>query len=287
MSVLISTSLGDLVVDLYCKDTPQTAKNFLKLCKMKHYNNNLFFKVEKNFIAQTGDPSATGDPGTSVYGLAYGMQARYFRDEIRPHLRHNRVGLLAMSNSREHENGSAFYITLSPSLDFLDGKHTIFGEVAEGEGLDVLARLNETFCDKGGRPYQALRIRSTDVLADPFDDLAGLDYPPESPRIEGEDGPGAIDGGRLRDDEHWLEEYEGLDAEEVQRRIREKELRSKAVVLQMLGDIKDADARPPENVLFVCKLHPRTEDADLELVFSRFGEVLMCHVVRDRKTGTR
>lgn len=54
MSVLINTSYGDLVVDLFCDDTPKAARNFLKLCKYKYYNNNVFYKIEKDFILETG-----------------------------------------------------------------------------------------------------------------------------------------------------------------------------------------------------------------------------------------
>lgn len=50
----METSLGELVIDLFVEDTPRACKNFLKLCKMKYYNNNIFYKIEKNFLAQTG-----------------------------------------------------------------------------------------------------------------------------------------------------------------------------------------------------------------------------------------
>lgn len=144
--------------------------------------------------------------------MAYGPQAKYFQDEIRQNLRHNKVGIVGMSNNRVNENGSAFYITLNPDLSYLDDKHTIFGEVVEG--LDVLARLNETFCDKDYRPYQNLRIKHTSILDDPFeDDLPGLEYPDESPVAHTDD----FDKGRLRDDEHWLEDYEGMAAEDIQK----------------------------------------------------------------------
>lgn len=53
----------------------------------------------------------------------------------------------------------------------------------------------------------------------------------------------------------------------------------------MVGDLPDADVKPPENVLFVCKLNPVTTDADLRLIFSRFGKLLSCEIIRDFKTG--
>ena len=66
-SVLIETSVGELTIDLF-EETPLAAKNFLKLCKIKYYNNCLFFNVQRDFIAQCGDPTATGKGGSSVYG---------------------------------------------------------------------------------------------------------------------------------------------------------------------------------------------------------------------------
>ena len=60
MSVLLETSKGDIVIDLHCEDCPIACKNFLKLCKIKYYNNCLFFNVQADFICQCGDPTNTG-----------------------------------------------------------------------------------------------------------------------------------------------------------------------------------------------------------------------------------
>ena len=68
MSVLIVTSLGQFTIDLLIEEAPKAAENFIKLCKLKYYNNVLFFNVQRDFIIQTGDPSGTGKGGTSVFG---------------------------------------------------------------------------------------------------------------------------------------------------------------------------------------------------------------------------
>ncbi len=68
MSVLIETSLGNITVDLFTKECPLACKNFLKLCKLKYYNGCLFFNVQRDFVAQCGDPLGTGKGGNSVYG---------------------------------------------------------------------------------------------------------------------------------------------------------------------------------------------------------------------------
>lgn len=125
MAVLLETSKGDITIDLYIEETPKASTNFLKyeqllsgsivspllsdvflskgiwacrLCKTKYYNNCLFFNVQNNFIAQTGDPTNSGKGGNSVYGLLYGDQARFFEDEIRPTLKHKKKGLVGMAS---------------------------------------------------------------------------------------------------------------------------------------------------------------------------------------------
>merc|ERR1719318_1345688 len=65
----------------------------------------------------------------------------------------------------------------------------------------------------------------------------------------------------------------------------EEEIKARATILEMVGDIPDADIAPPENVLFVCKLNPVTCDDDLEIIFSRFGPVVTCEVIKDRVSG--
>ena len=76
MSVVIETTQGDLTVDLFTKERPKTCLNFLKLCKTKAYNLNLFHTVQPDFIAQTGDPTGTGRGGESIFSQLYGEQVR-------------------------------------------------------------------------------------------------------------------------------------------------------------------------------------------------------------------
>ncbi|KAI4323235.1 hypothetical protein L6164_022857 [Bauhinia variegata] len=281
MSVMIVTSLGDIVIDLYADKCPLTSKNFLKLCKIKYYNGCLFHTVQKDFTAQTGDPTGTGTAGDSVYKFLYGDQARFFSDEINIDLKHSKTGTIAMASAGENLNASQFYITLRDDLDYLDGKHTVFGEVAEG--FETLTRINEAYVDENGRPYKNIRIKHTYILDDPFDDPSQLTelIPDASP--EGKPKDEVEDDVRLEDD--WVPMDEQLDPSELVEVIRAKEAHSRAVVLESIGDIPDAEIKPPENVLFVCKLNPVTEDEDLHTIFSRFGTVLSAEVIRDFKTG--
>ena len=172
MAVLIETSLGDIVVDLYVEERPKCSLNFLKLCKIKYYNFSLFFSVQRNFIAQAGDPTGTGEGGQSVWGTIKGEQYRFFEGETIPRIKHQKLGVLSMVNNGNEAHGSQFFLTLDENLDYLDGNHTVFGEVAEGH--DVLLKFNEAYSDKENRPYQDIRIYHTVILEDPFDDPEGM-----------------------------------------------------------------------------------------------------------------
>lgn len=68
MSVLLETSVGDIIIDLYTDQCPNTCRNFLKLCKVKYYNGVVFHNVQKDYIIQTGDPTGTGRGGESMFG---------------------------------------------------------------------------------------------------------------------------------------------------------------------------------------------------------------------------
>ncbi|KAI8387313.1 peptidyl-prolyl cis-trans isomerase-like 4 [Blakeslea trispora] len=282
MSVLLETSLGDLVIDLFIDECPKTALNFIKLCKIKYYNFAPFFSVQKDFMAQTGDPTGKGDQGESVYGILNGPSHRYFPAEINPKLKHNKRGMVSMAVAQDASiesggvSGSQFFITLADDLDYLDGKYTLFGEVVEG--FDVLDKINNAYCDEKGRPFRDIRIKHTIIIDDPFPDPEGLQIPDESPLPTKEQ----IESMRIADDED-LEEMG--DPEEIEKRMREKEAKAHALTLEMIGDLPFAEVKAPENVLFVCKLNPVTRDEDLEMIFSRFGPIHSCEIIRDRQTG--
>ena len=85
--------------------------------------------------------------------------------------------------------------------------------------------------------------------------------------------------------EEDIDEFKGKTEEEIKELVGLRESKANAQILEMVGDIPDADARPPENVLFVCKLNPVTTAEDLEIIFSRFGPIQSCEVIQDHKTG--
>ncbi|KFB46423.1 AGAP008136-PA-like protein [Anopheles sinensis] len=278
MSVVIETTLGDITVDLFLKERPMASLNFVKLCKMKYYNFNLFHTIQQDFIAQTGDPTGAGDGGASVWGILEGAHKRYFEGEAVPKIKHSEPGLLSMVNAGEHLIGSQFFFTLGADLTSLDGRHTVIGEVTEGH--EVLRKLNEVICDERHRPYKDVRITHTVVLDDPFEDPRGFREPSRSPSPSAE----RLQGGRIAADED-IDDLDGKTEQEIAEMIADREAKARATILEIVGDIPDADIAPPENVLFVCKLNPVTTDDDLQIIFSRFGKIKGCEVIRDKVTG--
>ena len=120
--------------------------------------------------------------GNSIWGVlnGNGKQRKYFEGEIRKELRHDKAGTVACASSTPDSNTSQFYITLRDGVNYMDKKHTVFGCVSEG--LEVLQKINELYCDDAHRPYIDHRLRHTYVLDDPFDALKGMpDEEPDSP----------------------------------------------------------------------------------------------------------
>jgi peptidyl-prolyl cis-trans isomerase-like 4 len=175
--------------------------------------------------------------------------------DFHPKLKHAERGTVSMATAPstrdpdERLAASQFIITLGDDLDYLDGKAAIFGKVAEG--FDALEKINGAFCDDKGRPLVDIRIKHTVILEDPYDDPPGLVEPAESPVPT----KAQLSTVRIADDDN-LEE--ALDPDEVEKARREREARAQALTLEMVGDLPFAEVKPPENVLFVCKLNPVT-----------------------------
>jgi peptidyl-prolyl cis-trans isomerase-like 4 len=244
--------------------------------------------VQPNFSFQTGDPIGPGskdsDGGRSIWGLLDPAQPakKTFAPEFGLKLKHADMGTVSMATAPNPDSaderlaGSQFIITLGPNIDFLNGKAAIFGTVVEG--FDTLEKINTAYVDDKGQPLKDIRLLHTVVLDDPYDDPPGLVEPPESPL------PSAAQLATVRVayDENLDEENDPAALEKVR---REREARAQALTLEMVGDLPFAEVAPPENVLFVCKLNPVTQDEDLELIFSRFGKIYSCEVIRDKRTG--
>jgi peptidyl-prolyl cis-trans isomerase-like 4 len=110
MSVILETNLGDITVDLYVDRAGKASRNFINLCKMKFYNNALFYELQKDYAVSI----KTKVPPTSFYKeLNPSSNNRYFEDEIHPDMKHDKFGLLSTNNKGPNMNDSEFFITLS------------------------------------------------------------------------------------------------------------------------------------------------------------------------------
>jgi peptidyl-prolyl cis-trans isomerase-like 4 len=260
--------------------------SFLKLCKLKYYNFAPVHSIQQNFSFQTGDPlgpsSAESDGGSSVWGLLEGSSKQSFPATFNPKLKHVERGTVSMATAPHPTNpdirlaASQFIVTLGDNTDYLDGKAAVFGKVVEG--FDAIENINNAITDKEGYPLVDIRIKHTIVLDDPFPDPDNLREPSQSPQPS----KAQLATVRIADNADLDQD---VDQEAAEKLRREREARAQALTLEMMGDLPFAEVKPPENVLFVCKLNPVTADADLELIFSRFGKILSCEVIRDKKTG--
>jgi cyclophilin family peptidyl-prolyl cis-trans isomerase len=124
----LSTDKGDIVLELYPDKAPKTVNNFVFLAQEGFYDGTIFHRVIDNFMVQGGDPSGTGTGGPGYR----------FSDEFHPSLKHDKPGRFSMANAGPGTNGSQFFITHVPT-PWLDGKHSIFGQVIEG--MDVLMSI--------------------------------------------------------------------------------------------------------------------------------------------------
>lgn len=123
-TVTFKTSRGEIVCSLFAKEVPNTVNNFVFLARDKFYDGTLFHRVIADFMVQGGDPTGTGRGGPGYK----------FADEFGASKPRHKVGSLSMANAGPNTNGSQFFIT-HIATDWLDGKHTVFGQVLKGQNV--------------------------------------------------------------------------------------------------------------------------------------------------------
>ncbi|KAI9266661.1 cyclophilin-like domain-containing protein [Phascolomyces articulosus] len=161
--VILHTTAGDVEIELWGKETPKASRNFIQLCMEGYYDNTIFHRIVPNFIIQGGDPSGTGQGGESIY------EDDEFPNEYHSRLRFNRRGLVGMANMGEVEQGSQFFITLDTTEE-LTRTHTLFGRVA-GDTIFNVLKMSEMDTDANERPLYPHRVKSTEIVLNPFDDI--------------------------------------------------------------------------------------------------------------------
>lgn len=166
LKAIISTSLGEIECSLFDKQAPKTVNNFVDLAsgnkdftdpltkktvKNRFYDGIIFHRVIPNFMIQGGDPTGTGRGGPGYS----------FEDEIVSDLKFDRPGRLAMANSGPNTNGSQFFIT-TVNTPWLNGKHTIFGQVVKGQ--EVVEKISKVPTKRQNRPLEDVVIINVKIL---------------------------------------------------------------------------------------------------------------------------
>lgn len=152
--VTIETTQGSIQITLRPDIAPKACENFIGLSKKGYYNDVIFHRVISGFMIQGGDPTGTGRGGESLW-------SKNFEDECTPQLKFDRPGLLAMANRGPATNGSQFFITCA-ATPWLNGKHTIFGEVTQG--MDVVQKIENCEKDAQDKPKTPIKILKITVL---------------------------------------------------------------------------------------------------------------------------
>ncbi|HZL54008.1 MAG TPA: peptidylprolyl isomerase [Solirubrobacteraceae bacterium] len=145
----MKTSKGTIELSLFDADAPKTVENFTKLTGEGFYDGLIFHRVISGFMLQGGCPQGTGTGGPGYT----------FEDEFNDHLIVR--GALAMANAGPNTNGSQFFIVTAPECSWLDGKHTVFGEVTVG--MDVVEAIDSTPTDGRDRPSTPVEIESVTI----------------------------------------------------------------------------------------------------------------------------
>ena len=145
----LQTNHGPIEVELHDEDAPKTVENFKKLARDGFYDGLIFHRVIPDFMIQGGDPTGTGRGGP-------GYQ---FEDEFNEHKVDR--GALAMANAGPNTNGSQFFIVTTQEAPWLDGKHTVFGQVVEG--MDVVDKVESSDTGPGDRPVEPQVIERVEL----------------------------------------------------------------------------------------------------------------------------
>ena len=143
------TSEGTIELELFPEDAPKTVDNFTKLAGEGFYDGVVFHRVIPDFMIQGGDPTGTGSGGPGYT----------FEDEFNDHPVAR--GALAMANAGPNTNGSQFFIVTADACPWLDGKHTVFGQVTDG--MDAVDAISQLETDPGDRPRDEVVIERIDL----------------------------------------------------------------------------------------------------------------------------
>jgi cyclophilin family peptidyl-prolyl cis-trans isomerase len=148
-TAILHTNHGDITLTLFDEDAPKTIGNFTKLAGEGFYDGVIFHRVIRDFMIQGGDPTGTGTGGPGYT----------FEDEIND--RKVVRGAIAMANAGPNTNGSQFFIVTTDAAPWLDGKHTVFGQVTSG--MDAVDAIESQPTGAGDRPVEDAVIQRVEL----------------------------------------------------------------------------------------------------------------------------
>lgn len=288
MSVLIETTEGNLVVDLYHETFPLLCFNFLKLCEINYYFFTPFYDLTKDLLVKTGNPQyPEGDGGEAINNI---LDVSVFDENIRkerflpvgkPDVNYNQnslgvVSFIVEKRDSEQYIGSQFTISLTQnSSDLTQFSQIPFGKIVEG--FIVLEKLNNAKIDDDDSKRLAndIRILHTYILNDPFPKIPGI-----ISKKKPTDMPSESQLQHIRIPE--------LNNDKISSDIRNKEKEEAtllALTLELIGDLPHYQIKPSPKTLFIAKLNPITTSDALSIIFGRFGEVVNSNVIKDYQTG--
>jgi peptidyl-prolyl cis-trans isomerase-like 4 len=276
MALLLETTVGDIVIDLDVDGSPEPCRNILKLAKARYYTSTLIYNVIFNRYCQLGDPRGDGTGGGCIYALLNDEEditkstARFLKSSkgrvlTEDECRQRGIVVATEMNGIRDTIGSQFLITLEGGDDRgLDGyipshfnsnnkpTYLSLGRVTEDDD-GVLDKINNCYCDAQGRPYADIRIERALVIHDPFEDPPGFQELLQKRGISIHEDHNVTDSPsyerppdevvEVRISAKQVDEMEDEDEElnaQRQEQIAQKEDKSRAVVLEMLGDLPSA-----------------------------------------------
>lgn len=154
MQAILHTNEGDITIEFFDKDAPNTVANFTKLASSGFYDGTKFHRIIAGFMIQGGDPLTKDDSAQAMWGT--GGPGYKFADEIHANNK-NVVGTISMANAGPNTNGSQFFINVANN-NFLDSKHTVFGKVVAG--MDVVEKLQGVATGQADRPVTPVVVSS-------------------------------------------------------------------------------------------------------------------------------
>lgn len=156
---VLKTNFGEIKVDLFGEQSPLAVGNFIELTQKNFYDQTKFHRVIKDFMIQGGDPNSKDDDWSNdgKGGPGYKFPDEQGSEKLVE-------GTLAMANSGPNTNGSQFFIVTAKATPWLDGKHTVFGKVANEKSLEIVKKIEKVETDENDHPKENVTIEKIELL---------------------------------------------------------------------------------------------------------------------------